>query len=125
MKLDFTQLYLTCFIAGMLGIFAHVIFVKLPALKAASKAGNVKFSVLGYFLDDWLTLAGSLLTVVILIYILDEVVTWQPIVAKWVKWCFIFVGYTGDSIIQQAFGKTADCINKVIDQKTDIADGKV
>ena len=117
------QTYLFCFLAGLSGICAHVLFIKLPELKKSSKVANRPFVLSGYFSDEWLALASSVLTILIAMLVIDEIIKWQPFVIDWLKWFFVFIGYTGSSLLQAALGKTADKINQVIDVKTNIADG--
>ena len=115
--------YLFCFLAGLLGIASHILFIKLPALKASSKVANIPFSMKSYFEDDWVALAGSLLTVIICMFVLPELVKWQPDVINFLRWLFIVMGFAGSTILQATLGKTVDKINQVIDAKTNIADG--
>jgi len=118
------SIYLDCLIGGLIGILCHVFLLKLPALKKRAEKANTSFSVTAYFKNDWLTLAGSLITVVVVIFVLDELLAFKPGVAKWLKFFFIFIGYTGSSILQGIFSKTENRIQAIVDKKTDVADGK-
>jgi len=114
--------YLSCFIGGIFGISANILFVKIPTLKKSAKVGNASFVVSDYFKNDWLSIVTSVFVVFISMYIIDEIVKSYPVVSDWIKWFFIFIGYTGQSIFQQFFNKTAEIINQTINTKTDIAD---
>lgn len=118
------QLYLQCFVAGLLGILFHVFVVKLPSVKARAKAANVEFSIKSYFQDDWVALGAALITVLIAVFALDELLGYRPNVLKYIKYLFFFVGFTGSSLLIALLGKTTKAINDIVDVKTDIADGK-
>jgi len=113
-----------CFIAGLLGILFHVFVIKLPAIKKRAEAANTTLSLSEYLKSDWLALSGSLLTVIICVFILDEITKFRPSILEWIKFFFIFLGYTGSSILQSALGRADKEIRNIIDVKTNIADGK-
>jgi uncharacterized integral membrane protein len=118
------HLFLTCFLAGTLGILLQIFVVKLPSLKTKSEAANRPFVVSEYFKDDWMSIVGSFLALAILIVCLDELINFKPSVVDYIKWLFAFVGFTGSSLIQAAFSVTNKKIMQVIDEKTNIADNK-
>lgn len=118
------NLIIQCLVAGFLGIAVQVI-LKLIALRNRSAAANTPFRVADYFTDDWLTLLLSIVTVVIGVYVLDELIAYKPEVASYVKFFFIAVGYMGSSILHMILSVTEKKILKVIDVKTDIADDTV
>lgn len=117
------NLIIQCLIAGLLGV-AFQIVVKLIALKKRSKAANHDFNIIQYFKDDWLVYVSALLTVFIATYLLDELTRLHPEIVNYVKFFFVFVGYTGSSILHVLLGSTEKKILNVIDRKTNIADGK-
>lgn len=116
--------YLLCFLAGVLGILFHIFAIKLPAVKERARVANMPFSYSAYFQDDLAAVLASLLTVVILLVVLDELVAFKPSVLPYLKFAFVFVGFTGSSILIAVLGKAQDKINQVVDVKTDVADGK-
>lgn len=120
-----TLAFVQCFGAGVLGILFHIFVVKLPSLKKRAKAANLEFTLKDYLQDDWIALGASLLALFIALMCIDEVVKYKPIVADFVKWLFVFVGYTGSSTLQALLSKTDTAINAVVDKKTDVADGKI
>ena len=113
-----------CFIAGLLGLLFHVFVIKLPAVKKRSEAANLPFTLSAYLKADWLALSSSVLTIVIGVFILDEITQYRPSILEWVKFFFIFIGYTGSSILQAALGRFDKATREVVDIKTNIADGK-
>jgi hypothetical protein len=116
--------YVLCFIAGLLGILFHIFAIKIPAVKERARVANVKFSYREYFADDLAGMLASLLTVVILLVVLDELVAFKPAVIPFIKFGFVFVGFTGSSILIALLGKAQKKINDIVDVKTDKADGK-
>lgn len=116
------NIFIDCFIGGVIGILCHVFLLKLPALKKRAEKANAYFSISGYFKNDWLTLVGSLLTVVVAIFVLDELLAFRPSIEKWLKFSFVFIGYTGSSILQGIFSKTDSKIQQIVDTKTNKAD---
>lgn len=116
------NIFLDCLIGGFIGILCHVFLLKLPALKKRAEKANTAFSVKQYFKNDWITLVGSLLTVVVVIFVLDELIAFKPSIEKWLKFSFVFIGYTGSSILQGIFSKTEDKIQRIVDEKTNKAD---
>jgi len=116
------QIYLKCVIAGILGIIAHIVFLKLPAVKKRSLAANKPFSVAEYFKDDWLAILGSFLTVVICVYLLDEIIGYNPSFFRYVKYGFLFIGYTGSSVLIGILGKADPKILTKVDKATNELD---
>jgi hypothetical protein len=113
--------YIFCFIAGLIGILFHIC-LKIPEMKKRFKVANIEFSLSKYFQDDMWGIIASIVTVIAAIFILDEIVDFYPALLKWSKFFFIFIGYTGSSLLVTALGKTADYVNKIVDVKTDVAD---
>jgi len=116
------NLYFDMFIGVIFGVLFHVFVMKLPALKRRAKAANVPFNVNDYFRDDWIALAASLITGAIGIFVFDELTGAYPSVVKYAKFFFVFVGYTGSSLLQGILSKTEAKIQAVVDLKTDKAD---
>lgn len=113
----------TYFILGMLGMILQT-SIKIAVLKSQSKAANHIFSFKDYIRDDWPVILGSVATVIIAILALDEYLPLSLLISKYVKIFFVFVGYTGSSILQVVFSIYNKKLMAVIDIKTNIADGK-
>lgn len=114
---------LSYLIAGTLGVLLQVLAVKIPRTKARYKVANQHFSVKEYFADDWPAILASFVSVLILIVGLDELLKIRPILADYVRWLFIFVGFTGSTIILSVLSVADKKIMQIIDIKTNIADG--
>lgn len=116
---------LNYFLSGTLGVLFQICVVKIPKLRASSLNANRPFSFKQYISDDWPAILGSFLAVAILCFCLDELLDIKPELAKVVKWLFVFVGFTGSSIIQAVLSVTNKKIMQMIDVKTNISDSVV
>jgi hypothetical protein len=112
-------------IAGVLGMAAHIFCVKLPSVIKRAKAANHPFSAKEYFSSDWPAIVASFLTVVIVAFVWDEIVGYKPGLDKIAKMTFVSVGFMGSSLLIAALGKASEKILKIVDFKTDVADGKI
>lgn len=114
----------TYFLLGTLGLIVQTT-IKIAVLKKQSRITNHVFSFRDYIRDDWPTIVGSLATVWIAILALDEYLPASPIITKYVKVFFAFVGFTGSSLIQAAFSFYGKKVMAIMDIKSNIADGKI
>lgn len=114
---------LNYFIAGSLGVLLQIFAIKIPTLSAKYKVANRTFSIREYIKDDWYAIIASFLSVGIMIYGIDEIIGIKPEIEKYIKWLFVFVGFTGSSIIQVLLSVANKKIMAIIDVKTNIADG--
>ncbi len=115
------HLYLECFVAGLMGVIFHLI-IKVNALRKRAITANETFSFTMYIQKDWLSVFISVFTVAIVVYAVDEILDYKPVVMKWLKWFFIAVGYMGSSVLQSLLSKTERQVMEVINRKTDVAD---
>jgi hypothetical protein len=111
------------FLAGTLGVLLQILAVKIPSIKARYKVANREFTFKQYLTDDWYTILASFVSVGILIVGLDEILGLRPELEKYIKWLFVFVGFTGSSIIQTVLSVANKKVMSIIDVKTNIADG--
>lgn len=117
-----TQLYVNCFIGGLIGMLFYLFAIKLPAIKKRALAANLPFSIKGYFKDDFLSVIASLLSLLALIWVLDEIIGYNPSFMRYIKFFFVFVGYTGQSLLISAFGQFDVRVRKIVDAKTNALD---
>lgn len=109
------------FLGGSLGVLLQIL-LKIQQLKKQSKIANHIFSFKEYFSDDWISILTSFVSVGVAIYTMDELINAKPQLAEYIKWFFIFVGFSGSSLIQSVLSVTARKIDSIIDIKTNIAD---
>lgn len=118
------KLYILCTLIGLLGVAFHIFAVKAPSAKSLAEKANIPFSLVNYIKQDQLAIISSILTVVILVFLLDEIIGYNPAFIRYVKFGFVFVGYSGSSVLIALMGKFSKDLAGKIDIKTDIADGK-
>lgn len=119
-----TKLYLTCTFLGLLGVAFHLFAIKIPAAKKRAETANIPFHLSQYLSNDVWAIISSVITVVIAVFLLDEIIGYNPSFIRYVKFGFVFVGYTGSSLLISILGKFDKSVSSVVDIKTDIADGK-
>lgn len=119
------KIHIICFIAGLFGVIIHVL-VKLNSLKTKAKVGNVPFKIGDFFRDDSIALILSLVVVIASVFALGDqgVQNYDHWYSNWPRLIFIAIGYSANDIATRFFGATSAKINKIIDIKTNIADGK-
>lgn len=108
---------------GLLGILWHTLQGALKQ-RQRSIAANVRFSMLSYLKDQTLVLASSVCAVIIFILCMDEFAGFKPVIWKVAKFFMVLVGFAGNSLLSALLGGAEKKLLKVIDRKTDIADGK-
>lgn len=116
------QLHIKCVIGGVLGMLFHLIAVKIPAAKKRATAANIEFSIKSYLMDDYLAIVSNVVMLVILVWLLDEIVGYNPSFIRGAKFFFLFVGYSGNSFLIDKLGRYDKGTIQVIDVKTNIAD---
>ncbi len=117
-----TIMYLQCFAVAFIGWALHT-SLKLRSIQVKSKAANLEFSVLDYFIEDWLVILSCYLTILLFLLFIDEVSNINEKIMDYVKIGFGFIGYTGSDVASRLFSIADKKINSVIDYKTNIADG--
>jgi predicted cation transporter len=117
------NLHLDLIIGGLMGLLFHVFALKLPAMKTRAENANMGFSLSGYLKDDWVSLCASIASVVIAAFVIDEILQLQPAIKGYLKFFFVFIGYTGSSVLQGILSRTEKKIQQVVDEKTNKADG--
>lgn len=110
---------------ALLGVLFHLFVVKLPSARRKSKAANIPFSPAAYIKEEWDIIVGNLICVSMLIIGIDELAKWKPSIINAVKWLFFFVGISGSSVFMYAFSRVDKTFKKIIDIKTNVADGLI
>jgi hypothetical protein len=115
------KLYLVCFTVAIIGMLIQTV-LKIKSIQDKANSGNIQFSPLTYFKKDWLSITGSLLTIILFLFFVDNILKWKPAVIDYIKIFFAFVGYTGSDIASRLFGVINKRINAAIDVKTNVSD---
>lgn len=116
------ETYLLCFVAGLLGMAFHIFAVKVPGVKASAKVGNIHFDYGAFFQDELAAIIATVLMIFILLLVLNEIIAFKPEVEPYLKAGFVFIGYTGSSLLVSWLGKAQSKINSIVDAKTNVAD---
>lgn len=115
------SLYIQCFAVAFFGMLLQAL-LKIKSIQNKAGVANVKFSAKEYLIEDWVSHSASLVTVIMVMFFVDEFAHFSEFVMKYVKFGFAFVGYTGSDIMSRLFSVVNKRINKAIDYKTTIAD---
>ena len=114
-------LYAQCFFVALFGMILQAL-LKVKSIQDKANKANVQFSAKEYILEDWVSHCASLVTVIMVMFFIDELALFSEYVMQYVKFGFAFVGYTGSDIMSRLFSVVNRRINKAIDFKTTIAD---
>jgi hypothetical protein len=112
------------FLVALIGFIIHTA-VKLKSLQTKAIAGNFPFKASDYLKTDWLSFVISLSTILLAVWLSDEILHWNQKLQGWEKSIYSLIGYVSNDLASRIFGAYNKVINKVIDEKTNIADGKV
>jgi hypothetical protein len=119
------NIFIDLLLAGLLGMLIYIFLVKIPAIQQRAEKANTEVSFGTFFGKDYPSLIGSFLVVIVYIFVVDEIQTYSETLATFKKLLGVFIGYCGSSVLLRAFGRTEKLLLKVIDRKTDLADGKL
>lgn len=116
-------LYTQCVIMFILGQALHVFLIKVPAVKERCRAANKPFSWGEWWGCDWNIIIATAIIGAMLILGLDQLLNWKPAILAYVKWFFGGFGAFGSTIALSKFSQFEKSLVKVIDLKSNIADG--
>lgn len=120
MTLD--QFYLI--LSGLAGVLFHSL-LKLNSLLTDARKANMNFNwYKDYVYRDFPSIAMSLLSVGIWYLVFGEIAAKYTNVDDFARVSFVAMGGIGSYVIQLFMSKAKKQIRKVIDEKTNIADGK-
>lgn len=111
-------------LCGVFGVLFQCL-LKVRSLLKDAQVANMNFDwKKDYVIKDFPSIGLAFLSIGIWYYIFGEVANRYPAIADLKRVSFVLMGGVGSYLIQLAFGTAKDRIRKVIDKKTDIADGK-
>lgn len=112
-------------VCGLAGVLLHSLW-KLDGLALHARKANVKFDWWrDYVLRDRFSLLAAFLSVGIWFLIFGEVATKFQWLTIFPRVSFVTMGMSGSYFLQRWLGKSKKWLDKIIDVKTDIADGKL
>jgi len=115
---------LTLILAGLGGVLFHCL-LKLNSLLQDARVGNIEFKpVRDYWKKDAASIFLSLISVGIWYLIFGEVGEKYKGLQEFKVTSFVAMGMIGSYVIQLVMGRAKKQIQKIVDEKTDKADGK-
>lgn len=121
MEIISLSLYLKCFAAAFFGLLIHT-GLKLKSLKELATKSNIEFKTIDYFKEDWLSHFLNLICIALWMMWISDIIAIYPGVTMILTVLSSVVGYFNTSVIISIFSTVKGKINKVIDEKTTIAD---
>lgn len=112
--------YLLC---GLLGLL-FVTLAKMNSVQKDFEVANQTFVLKKFFEKEATGIAMSILVIIIMAVTVSEWIKVKPIFADYVKIIFVMGGAIGSWAFLLLLGKSKTYIRKIIDEKTNIADGK-
>lgn len=110
-------------VCGVFGVLFQCL-LKIRSLLKDAQVANMDWKwKRDYAYKDAPSIILAFLSVGIWYYIFGEVAKKYPGIADMKRVSFVLMGGVGSYIIQMAFGTAKDKIRKVVDRKTDVADG--
>lgn len=103
---------------GFVGVLAHCM-KNFDSLKKDAKAIKIEFSIRQYLESDWLSIAFSVIAVLIWPFLFEEATAKYPQLEGIVRWSFLGVGALGSYIIQAFLGRGRSFIRTVAKEKTE------
>lgn len=114
--------YIYCGVLALLGL-GFAVLLQLKAQRDKAKLANLILPTIGSFIkDESITIALSLITIVIGLFLIPVVVGWKPSYIPFVRPAFLPIGYMGSDILLKLFGVVNKRLNAAIDSKTTEAD---
>lgn len=117
-----TPAQLTAIYAAFVGIALQLLY-KAYKLQQKAKISNQEFSILKWMKDDWIAMVLNVGSPFIVVWMLDEWLELDEAIMTKIKSLFIFVGFGGSQVIMGFLSFADKKFNKVIDAKTNAADG--
>lgn len=120
MKEDFVVI-----VCGICGVLFQCM-MHLHGLLKDAQVANLNFSwKKDYVVKDSPSIIMAFLSVMIWYFIFGEVVKRYPNIEGFKRTSFVLMGGVGSWLVQYAFGTAKDRIRKIVDRKTDVADGRI
>lgn len=106
---------------GFVGVLAHCM-KNFDSLKKDAKAIKISFSVKDYLESDWLSIAFSVIAVLIWPFLFEEATAKYPKLEGIVRWSFLGAGALGSYIVQAFLGKGRSVIRSFANEKAESLD---
>ena len=113
-------IYLMC---GVLGL-VFVTLAKMSSVQKDFEVANQTFVLKKFFQKELTGIGMSVVFIIIMAFTVGEWINFKPIFADYIKLIFVMGGAIGSWAFMLVLGKSKKYIRNVIDEKTNIADGK-
>ncbi len=110
-------------LAGLLGLL-FVTLAKASSMKKDFEVANEKFVFKKFLQGESIALAMSIVVILLMAITIQEWVQVSPKVSQYVTIIFALGGAIGSWAFLLFLGKSKKYIRKIVDEKTNIADGK-
>jgi hypothetical protein len=117
------ELYLWCALLFFVGQGIALFLIDIPEVRKLAKTANHGFIWKEWWLKDWNVVIGVQLIGIVAFAGLDQLIHWKPWIIDYSKWMFAIFGVIASGIAAR-IGGYRKMILRIIDRKTDIADGK-
>lgn len=116
------SLYIQCAAMFILGQALHLFLIKIPAVKARTRAANKTYLFKEWWNCDWNIILATAVIGCMAILGLDQLLNWKPAILEYVKWFFAGIGAFGSTIAMSKFSQYEKEITKILDFKANISD---
>lgn len=117
------ELYGWCILLFFIGQAATLFLVDIPEHKKLAKTANHDWSWAEWWSKDWNMIIGTQLIGIIVFIVLDEILHFRPGIIDMIKGFFATFGIIA-SLLASKFGSYRKMVMKIMDRKTNYADGK-
>jgi L-cystine uptake protein TcyP (sodium:dicarboxylate symporter family) len=111
------DLHIEVTLLALLGL-ALQLLLKYKSLKDKATKSNVALNFWEFVKQDFLSILATIVMIIIFVFVLDDIVNLHVKAIYWVKFLFVFAGYTGSDLILRLFGVTNRKLNNIIDKET-------
>jgi hypothetical protein len=113
--------YIWISMCALLGLIIHTL-VKINSLYKKARASKSEFNYGGYFKDEKISLAISILSIVAMVVVLPELLHLNPKIlglelTLFVRAAFLLWGYCSNDLLVRILGRASDKINKEVEEK--------
>lgn len=106
----------------ILGQALHLFLIKIPAVKARTRAVNKAFIFLEWINCDWNIIVATQIIGALFIVGLDQFLAWKPEVLEYVKWFFAAIGAFGSTIAMSRWSQFEKTVLGLSSVKSNISD---
>lgn len=117
-----THLYTQLLVITTLGQATHLL-LKARSLQYKAKIANSPFSGKDFLKNDSINIGITFVFMASCLFLIEDALKIYPTIENWTKGIFWVIGYAGSDLAFRVGGRTSKLLNRVIDEKTNIADG--